>query len=1519
MAATDQPYRNQYALDVVFGVSSILMLVSLIWMFVQDYNREFKTEQRPFRDVEAAMAQKIASDLIPSHAEIVAATQAVEDAKKGLEANKDEVRQFRQQVAKLLPDKEKSEAKFQGIKAQLESRMSFYDLEVDKNGQSPLAKRYLEEAQQYAKELDEVQGTRDDLVNRVRDLRGKVDALEKNLVDKVSALKKLNDRFDAQVKLAITKQWSTADTIRTLPVLDAFASPIKIQQITNNDIPIDYNFKYVTRFDRCMSCHQGIDRPAYTKENLRSLLTGAAQDKLNEARAVLEERKNALAGLPDAAQVPDPERLRAIPISKNTLTEARLTEYAAHPRLDLFVGSNSKHPAERFGCSACHSGQGSATSFTLASHTPNTPEAKERWVREHDWEHIHLWDFPMLPQRFIESSCVKCHYQLTDLISSDGRNEAPKLLRGNHLIREAGCYGCHEIQGRKGGRDIGPDLRNEPSPPLEELTPLERVKIESDPDNAPGKLRKVAPSLLRVSEKTNAEWIARWLRAPRSFRPDTKMPHFYGLSNNRPEVLPEKQKDFPDAEIWAITQYLVNASKEYLAEAAKYQKDDAAARRKDEDRVALLQLKGKLSEEEKKDLDTIQRRMRLRKVAPLVEVAPGYQPDASKGRELFIERGCLACHVHQGTAKAEKSSPAVMGEAEFGPNLSQVAAKLGAGKGDKASARKWLRQWILDPHVHSPRSRMPVTHLEPTQAADVAEWLLSQEAQDLGRDWDEIQVPQPKQETLKDLARVYLVRMLAKSDMNKLLDGQEKLDAGIIKDLPKEEQDLASNFNETSLQRYVGKKAVGRLGCYACHDIPGFENAKPIGVGLNDWGKKPPDRLAFEDIGNYIRKHYYLVDSLTDEHGKPNAHPHEDGKQPYEEFFAEHLMHGHRSREGYLHQKLVEPRSFDYNRERSWDDRARMPQFKFARVRKKADETDQEFEARSIKEEADAREAVMTFILGLTAEQVPMKSVNQPQGDRLAEVKGKQVMDRFNCAGCHLIRPGVYDFKVSSDALKVMVSKAGNPPSDHVFPNHHNWTGTLPPATDQATAYGLIKKKIPSPDDEEEEDPAKMRTRILLMHALRFVAPDKAVADISSFSSLAILAKDMLNPPPSVARNKEELERWLQERGQFGGAFADLLTYYEYKKNPKDYARGSDGDSARGRLLVPPSLVGQGERTQPEWLYQFLLNPYQIRKMTVLRMPRFNMSPADARALVDYFGAVERTMNPGVGLSVPYEAIHQQDQADDSFWRQKSIDYVARLKATPLSDAKGKTFYDKKVEELQPIWQQILKDYQAQKEVAAGRLKGWEERAKASKERETEAKKKADAATKAIDDEKDADKKKKLEADAAPLKAEAESATAAADFDAKQLDTWKKQAEDLTELVASSSVDKQKKAWEEKDAYITDAYRLVVNRTLCLQCHTIGDIETKNEIMGPPLTNAYKRLRPGWLERWIANPQKFLPYETSMPMNFPADKPAQFQEFFVGTPLERVQAARDLIMILPRAQAMPVNRYWALPLPGEKQ
>src|SRR5258708_1828632 len=93
MAATDQTYRNQKALDIVFAVSCLLMLASIVWMFVQDYNREFKKVQRDFRDVEEAVAERTmlaklpnADDLQKRLDQVYAARAAVEAAKKSTSA-----------------------------------------------------------------------------------------------------------------------------------------------------------------------------------------------------------------------------------------------------------------------------------------------------------------------------------------------------------------------------------------------------------------------------------------------------------------------------------------------------------------------------------------------------------------------------------------------------------------------------------------------------------------------------------------------------------------------------------------------------------------------------------------------------------------------------------------------------------------------------------------------------------------------------------------------------------------------------------------------------------------------------------------------------------------------------------------------------------------------------------------------------------------------------------------------------------------------------------------------------------------------------------------------------------------------------------------------------------------------------------------------------------------------------------------------------------------------------------------
>jgi cbb3-type cytochrome oxidase cytochrome c subunit len=1517
MAASDKPYRNQYGLDVVFAVTSILMLASIVWMFWQDYDREFKTEGRSFRDVETAMAQRGALQLIPGKDEVSKAEAEVTAAKAKRDQQQEQINNALAELNRLRPAKEKAEAKFQSIKADLESINSFYNISIEKAGtrDDPEVKKHLERIVYLEKNAYEAGAERDNLMALMKKEQVRIDQIDAPLTRATSALKKINDRFDTQVKLAATKRWGYGDWFRTQPVVDAFASPVRIQQITNNEIPIDYNFTNVTRFDRCQSCHLGIDRPTYTKENLRALTqpeTPAEKERLEAAREMLKKRREALAGLPEAKGVPEPSDLVFNTLPTDPRTDSRINEFCAHPRLDLYVGANSKHPVEKFGCSSCHAGQGSSTSFTLATHTPNNTAEKDRWIHQYDWQSLHDWDFPMLPQRFVESSCVKCHHEMTDLVGSDNRVEAPKLLRGFNLLKENGCFGCHEIQGTKAGNRIGPDVRLEPSPPLEDLSPLERSKIESDTENPPGRMRKVGPSLFRLSEKTNKEWTAKWIRAPREFRPDTKMPHFYGLSNNDVSVLPEAQKKFPAAEIWAITEYLFGASNEYLAMIGD--EKGAQADKQREYELNVKQKETRLDRHEKLELNRLANRAALRtraqKDVKQVDRAAGYQGDTAKGRILFTERGCLACHVHEGTTKAQGTAgkadfaAAVQGEAVFGPNLSQVAAKLGS---DKQAARTWLVQWIMNPHVHSPRSRMPITHLSAHEAADVAAWLLSQPATDLGPDWDTLKVEQPALAELKELARVYLVRIMAKEDIETLLKGQ-KVDDLILADLPVDEQELADNFSETGLKHYLGRKAIFRLGCFGCHDVPGYDSAKSIGVGLNDWGKKAPERLAFEDIENFLIKNFHVVDSLVDKDGKPvpfEKDPHTGVvKKPYERFYAEKLEHHHMDRIGYLNQKLLDPRSYDYERLRAWDDRSRMPQFRFARVRKKTDENDDQYAARAWVDEAAAREAVMTFILGLVAEQVPTRVISQPKGDRLAEVKGRQILDKYNCAGCHMVRPGAYDFRVTPESLQALEkahsdAQAQVKSGGYTFLDHNHWVGTNIPTGDRLMAHAPRAVLIDPGEDEENPGSKKERRLVMfrLAEALRYVAPDGKVKDIPSSNFVFVPLGDVV-PNPQVIASQADLERSVSDRAAFGGALSNLLVPYLMKKDPVIFKlEGTEqtGDSGNARAALPPPLLSEGERTQPDWLYNFLLDPQQVRRMTILRMPKFNMSRDEARALVAYFAAVDRINNPAVGLQYPLDSVPQQGDLDNPYWTAMNKEYLQRLQEAPKGD---KGALSARLAAYKKGWETLQQESTPAVKKALDQAK--EEVASQTKEKE--------AKQKLHDKEKDAAKKEEHKKDLEAI--------------VGILGAAESQVAGLTAQLAKLSVEAQEKGWKESEAYAADAWRLVLNRKLCLQCHEIGGLRAGNlQTQGPPLALASQRLRPDWTYRWIASPSHFAPYAGSpMPPYFPANSLGkEYHHLFKGTGPEQVRAARDVLMNYPRVSALPINRLYRPEMGEEKK
>jgi cytochrome c2 len=1469
MAASDQTYRSQRALDVVFGVSCLLMLAGVVWMFAQDYYRDFKPEQRRFRDVEEAVAQRQVLQLVPDgnqQKEIDATEQELKQARDDRAAKSAELSS---QTRQLLPEKAKAEARYQSIKADYDSVVSLYNIEIERRNAADLestegrslanrAAQLAGRVQDLGARLDEAQLQVEDVNERLRQVKTAQADADQRVVKAEDKLKNLTADFDRFIKLVTQKKWTFWDTFRAWPILDAFASPTRIQQMTLSDLPIDYNFKQVTRYDRCTTCHLGIDQPKFARPALKYLTEAPSPEedkKLATARELLEQRKKTLG---DAAA--DPSQMQLTTLSTAELTPARVAEFCAHPRLDLFADANSPHPAEKFGCTICHSGQGSATEFTLAAHTPNDAAQAHEWKKTEGWERSHFWDFPMLPRRFIESSCLKCHYQVTDLLPEWGRVEmregkkvedpGAKVVKGYNLVRENGCFGCHEIASIKNGRQVGPDLRLEPYPPLESMTPSERTKMLADPLNPPGEQRKVGPSLRRISEKTNQQWARRWLESPRSFRPDTKMPHFYGLSNNNQDVLPDEQKKFPGTEIASIAYYLFRESADYLQGKDTY-------RTATQDRLKELeelQKNNLIAEGQRRELEEMQRRLQIATLpvplskelrdgeGQLVQLPPASTDDKARqaqlhnGRLLFTEKGCLACHSNDGTAERMGDLPAVISEQNFGPNLSRLAAKIAPEVGDADAKRRWLVQWIMNPNIHSPRTRMPITHLDASQAADIAAWLLSLNP----GEWDVADVDPPSTQVLQKMADMYLNKQMPRQEVRRVLEAH-----GLS---PEQEQQLKSKNPEAdelrlSLSRaneswddklkwYIGRKAITALGCYGCHDIPGFDWSKPVGTPLNDWGKKDPERIAFEDVIAYVKKTHYAVEGIVDDKGQGYAP--KDGKTPYERFYLDALEH--HSREGFLNQKLREPRSYDYDRMRPWFDRLRMPQFRFARkVKPLEGETQEQADDRT---EAEAREAVMTFILGLVAEPVPLQYVNDPRPDKLAEAKGKHVLEKYNCAGCHQIRPGIYEFKSSPALSEQLEERFKEVAADESYQNdnfradgdpsfqaHNAWVGLPQPQPDRLTLHGLLTK-----EDEETMN-------IRLTDALRFTNPQKEARDIPAASFVGMPAKELTS-----------------RADPHGGTLVELLVPYLIERKPSPNL----DDNPKARSGLPPPLNREGEKVQTEWLYQFLRDPYAIRKVTILRMPKFNMSPDEAMTLVNYFAAVDRLRNPGIGLTAPYAAIPEQNE---DYLTRQSERYAQKLGPAQLDQRADK-------QGLTQTWDRLLQEQVAELQQAV------------------------QAADKQVADAKGDDKK------------DAEKRRDALREQLNKLSAYGKQKD-------NAYVQERKKDWREHEAYATDAYRLLANANLCLKCHQVGTIEA-NQPIGPTLTLTAQRLRPEWTRLWIASPQRLLIYPEGshpMPQNFPRTK-TEYQDIFAGTPIQQATAVRDVLMNYAKVADLPVDRYY---------
>jgi len=1157
MPATEHFFRSQKKLHLVFAISCVVLLASVISMMVEDYADPWRAYQSTNFKLQAA-AKKVEIGRLRT-AEFEANLESIEQQKQdidkslaGLKSLKDEVDAQRNVAVRHI---ESLELRLRNENALRDQDRALYDLAIRDNlsdERKELLKKQFDLAQvlcdattlKLEKGYSELQnvGTAATVEDPEKAASlSQLSALEKSSVELTKSLAKLVadvDLAESALQKIEPSGWMKAKRkFMELPIIEGFNGHLKVTQDWLPELHQTLGMTEIARFDRCRTCHMNMDRTA--PGNLPAFPHGKAS-KADDIAAWVAENK-----------FPHP--------------------FTTHPNHELFVTSSSPHPIATFGCTACHDGQGSGVNFGNAEHTPNDPHAAEDWHHEYGYHPNHFWEYPMQAERFQESTCLKCHHNVTELgVHPKFGASAPKVYDGFNLIGKYGCFGCHEIYGFDGGNAIGPDMRLEPQ------TAEQEKRVAEDVTQFAGKYRKVGPSLRHVAAKAVPGFIEYWTEVPGRFRPSTKMPQFFNLTNQEDELA----QAFEAVELAGIAKVLLADSQ---------------------------------------PID-------------LLKPTAGYEPNVQRGKQLFSERGCVACHQHE----------AVEGTtAEFGPNISDIHRKV-SRNADNIAFSDWLYTWIREPTRYHARTRMPNLYLDTyTQdeaavdpAADITAFLLSKGEQEdfASKVVDPLTLPAIVKadgveiSPLDELVTLFLRKSRFSEDAvldilkNKTIGQPAAKLVGDERVLATEDGTPVVDDAEWASRKleYIGRRTISRYGCYACHNIPGYEDARPIGVALQDWGRKDTSKLGLEHIEEFLHHHGEPDGSSTlerVEQAMSDANSGADGGQKLENeltqaYFYDSLIH--HGRPGFLWQKLRGPRTYDYlkTETKGYDERLRMPKFPLK---------EQEIEA------------IATFVLGLVAEPPAEQYVYTPTERDRNRIEGEFLLAKYNCTGCHMVELPTITFGVDldEDVFPTVLSDA-----DHV----KGLELLLKIRKPKAALTGQRKKFVI--DGEEVDLP------LASFHGIRMVEADAEEEDPSfresGFDTWETLDFGNSEDPKRVLASSRitvtdaKMVEYVPARG---GKFAEWLVPSLMKK---EGSLTSDNRNLAWQA-APPPLYQEGLKVQTPWLYQFLLEPEKIRYTTVLRMPKFTLSPKEAQTLANYFAAVD-------GAEFPYQELIPTD-----------TDYVAEM------------------------------------------------------------------------------------------------------------------------------------------------------------------------------------------------------------------------------------------------------------------
>ncbi|HWR83164.1 MAG TPA: cytochrome c [Candidatus Deferrimicrobium sp.] len=356
------------------------------------------------------------------------------------------------------------------------------------------------------------------------------------------------------------------------------------------------------------------------------------------------------------------------------------------------------HDPKEFGCTACHLGQGYAVSFETAAH-----------------EKLEFWNETMLPRELLQATCGTCHL-------SEEVPAAPQLTRGRLLIRDKGCSGCHDLNNFFEDTPRGPDLEG-------------------------------------IGNKTTPAWLYQWLKNPRAYLKDSRMPAFrlsdheivslmeFLMSLNTKDSPPRLIKEQPSeegneddggtlvSESRCISCHAIHGRggklapelervgdkvrEEWLANFLRnvhyYQPEKVMLEYNFTDRNALdiaAYVLGEFSEEAYELPDSVE--------ALLPRSESQRKDRIEQGRKLMAKYGCDGCH----TISGKRLSPRV------GPKLTNIGSRLEStldfGKMTDVvpTLYNWMYMKVKQPAVFDSTSIMPDFHLTDREALEITLALL---------------------------------------------------------------------------------------------------------------------------------------------------------------------------------------------------------------------------------------------------------------------------------------------------------------------------------------------------------------------------------------------------------------------------------------------------------------------------------------------------------------------------------------------------------------------------------------------------------------------------------------------------------------------------------------------------------------------------------------------------------------------------------------------------------------------------